>query len=69
MPPHAVSYNTVPSVGVIVLPQLSVTVGGVGAVNALLAHATFDPPSDGIVKVGAAIVYVYVHTCAAPLHP
>ena len=39
----------------IVLPQLSVTTGGVG-VTASAGHATVDDPLAGIVTVGALIV-------------
>ena len=39
----------------IVLPQLSVTTGGVGA-TASAGHATVDEPPAGIVTVGADIV-------------
>ena len=41
--------------GVIVLPQLSVTVGGVGA-TASAGQATVELPPAGIVTVGAEIV-------------
>ncbi len=41
--------------GVIVLPQLSVTVGGVGA-TASAGQATVDDPAAGNVTVGAEIV-------------
>jgi hypothetical protein len=41
--------------GVSVLPQLSVTVGTVGAVAAD-GHATVEDPPGGIVTVGAEIV-------------
>lgn len=41
-----------------VLPQLSNTVGAVGAVTAE-GHATVEDPFAGIVTVGALIVYVY----------
>ena len=51
----------------IVLPQLSVTVGGVGA-TASLGHATVELPAAGIVTVGAEIVYVYTHVLAVPSH-
>ena len=39
----------------IVLPQLSVTVGGVGA-TASAGQATVEEPGAGIVTVGALIV-------------
>ena len=42
-----------------VLPQLSTTVGGVGA-EAAAGHATVDVVLAGIVTVGAAIVVVCV---------
>ena len=38
-----------------VLPQLSTTTGGVGAV-ASARHATVEPPGAGIVITGALIV-------------
>ena len=41
--------------GVIVLPQLSVTTGTVGA-TASATHGTVDDPSAGSVKVGALMV-------------
>ena len=41
--------------GVIALPQLSVTVGGVGA-TASAGQATVEPPGAGIVTIGAAMV-------------
>jgi hypothetical protein len=44
-----------PAEGVMVLPQLSVTVGGVGAV-AFDGHATVDDPPGGNVTVGALMV-------------
>jgi hypothetical protein len=44
-----------PAEGVMVLPQLSVTVGGVGAV-AFDGQATVDDPPGGNVTVGALMV-------------
>jgi hypothetical protein len=41
-----------------VLPQLSKTVGAVGA-TANAGQATVEAPAAGIVTVGALIVYVY----------
>jgi hypothetical protein len=41
--------------GVITLPQLSITTGGVGA-TALATQATVDAPGPGSVTVGGAIV-------------
>ena len=43
--------------GVMGLPQLSVTVGGVGG-TASAGQATDDAPGAGNVTVGAAMVYV-----------
>ena len=48
-------------------PQLSVTVGGVGAV-AFAAHATVDDPPPGIFTTGGLIVYVYTHGYVVPSH-
>ena len=45
----------------IALPQLSVTVGGVGG-TASAGQATVADPSAGSVTVGASMVYVNVHT-------
>ena len=41
--------------GVITLPQLSITTGGVGA-TALATQATVDAPGAGNVTVGGAMV-------------
>ena len=41
--------------GVMALPQLSVTVGGVGA-TASAGQATVEAPGAGIVTIGAAMV-------------
>ena len=57
VPEQAGSALGTPAEGVIVLPQLSVTVGGVGAV-ALAGHATVEDPGGGNVYVGAVMVYV-----------
>ena len=43
------------------LPQLSVTVGGVGA-TASAGQATVELPPAGIVTVGALMVYVYTQS-------
>ena len=43
-----------------VLPQLSMTVGGVGNV-AFAGHATVDEPPAGMLTTGALMVYVYTH--------
>ena len=56
-----------PAEGVIVLPQLSITGGGVGA-TAFAGHATVDDPAGGSVYVGALIVYVYTQLYGVPLH-
>ena len=60
VPEHGGSALGTPADGVIARPQLSVTVGGVGAV-ANAGHATVDDPAAGSVTVGALIVYVYTH--------
>ena len=57
VPAHAGGVLTTGADGVIVLPQLSVTVGGVGA-TASAGQATVEDPGAGIVTVGALIVYV-----------
>lgn len=49
-----------------VLPQLSNTVGGVGAVEVAEGHATVEPPLAGIVTVGALTVYVYTQGYVVP---
>jgi hypothetical protein len=58
VPAHGGSAEGTPAETVSVLPQLSITVGGVGA-NARAGHATVDDPPAGIVTIGALIVYVY----------
>ncbi len=58
VPAQAGGVLTTGADGVIVLPQLSVTVGGVGA-TASAGQATVDDPAAGSVTVGALIVYVY----------
>ena len=60
VPAHAGSALGTPADGVSVLLQLSITVGGVGAV-ALDGHATVDEPGAGKVTVGGLMVYVYTH--------
>ncbi len=55
VPAHAGGVLTTGAEGVIVLPQLSVTVGGVGA-TASAGQATVDEPAAGSVTVGALIV-------------
>ena len=65
MPAQVGSVPTTGAEGVIALPQLSVTVGGVGAM-ASATQATVDAPSAGSVKVGALIVYTYVQVFDAP---
>jgi hypothetical protein len=57
VPEQAGTVLDTPADGVILFPQLSVTVGGVGAV-ANAGHATVEDPLAGNVKVGALIVYV-----------
>ena len=53
--PLQVTGDGVVTVGVIALPQASVTVGGVGA-TASAGQLTVDVPLAGRVKSGAAIV-------------
>ena len=60
VPAHGGSALGTPADTVSVLPQLSITVGGVGAV-ANAGHATVDDPPSGMVTVGALMVYVYTH--------
>ena len=60
VPAHGGSADGTPAETVSVLPQLSVTAGGVGAV-ANAGHATVDDPPPGMVTVGGLIVYVYTH--------
>ena len=56
VPEHTGSAPTTGPVGVIGLPQLSFTLGGVGTTCASLMHATVLPPGPGMVAVGALIV-------------
>jgi hypothetical protein len=58
IPEHAGVALGTPAEGVIVFPQLSNTVGGVGA-TANAGQATVDEPPAGTVNVGTLIVYVY----------
>ena len=55
VPPQGGSALGTPAEGVMDRPQLSVTVGGVGAV-ANAGHATVEEPPAGSVTVGALIV-------------
>ena len=55
VPAHTGSVPGTPALTVKVLPQLSVTTGGVGGV-ALARQATVDEPSAGMVTVGALMV-------------
>ena len=55
VPPHGGSALGTPADTVNVLPQLSVTVGGVGAV-AFAGQGTVDEPAEGIVTTGGLIV-------------
>ena len=57
VPPQVGLAPGTPADGVIVLPQLSVTAGGVGA-TASDMHGTVDAPGAGNVTVGALMVYV-----------
>ena len=54
-PAHAGSGLTTGADGVMGLPQLSETVGGVGA-TASAGHATVEAPGAGSVTVGARMV-------------
>jgi len=56
VPEHTGSAPTTGPVGVIGLPQLSFTFGGVGTTCASLMHATVLPPAGGRDAVGALIV-------------
>ncbi len=56
-PPQVGFALGVPAETVSVLPQLSVTAGGVGA-GVLAAQATVEEPPAGIVTIGGLIVYV-----------
>ena len=56
VPAQTGSVPGTPALTVKALPQLSFTVGGVGAVAAL-RHATVELPPAGIVTVGAEMVY------------
>ena len=67
VPAHGGSALGTPADGVSVLPQLSVTAGGVGTV-ANAGHATVDDPPAGIVTMGGLIVYVYTHGNVDPSH-
>ena len=60
VPPQAGFAPGTPADGVIVLPQLSDTAGGVGA-TASEIQFTVDAPGAGSVTVGALMVYVYIH--------
>jgi len=55
VPEHEGSVPATPALTDSVLPQLSVTIGGVGA-TAAIGHATIDPPAVGIVTTGGDIV-------------
>ena len=67
VPLHGGSALGTPADTVSVRPQLSNTVGAVGAV-AKTGHATVDDPPAGIVTVGGLIVYVYTHGNVVPSH-
>ena len=56
-----------PADGIMVLPQSSITVGGVGK-TANAGHATVDDPGAGSVKEDGSIVYVYTQMYGVPLH-
>ena len=59
--PLQLTGDGVVTVGVMVLPQASVTIGAAGN-TASAGQLTVDAPFDGSVKSGALIVYVYVQT-------
>lgn len=60
VPAHGGSALGTPAETVSVLLQLSITVGGTGAVAADGQATVADPPA-GIVTTGALMVYVYTH--------
>jgi len=66
VPEHGGVALGTPADGVMVVPQLSTTVGGVGAV-AKAGQATVDVPLAGKVYVGCKIVYVYVYVLITPV--
>ena len=66
-PPHSGSALGTPADGVMVLPQLSVTGGGAGAV-ASDGQSTVELPASGNVTVGGLIVYVYTQSYVWPSH-
>ena len=68
VPAHGGSALGTPAETVNVRPQLSITVGGVGAV-ASAGHATVDEPPAGMLTVGARIVYVYTQLTGIPSQP
>ena len=68
VPLHGGSVLGTPADTLNVLPQLSITVGGVGAV-AFAGHATVDEPPPGIFTTGGLIVYVYTQFIGTPSHP
>ena len=68
VPAHGGSALGTPAETVNVRPQLSITVGGVGAV-ASAGHATVDEPPAGMLTVGARIVYVYTQLTGMPSQP
>ncbi len=65
VPAHGGSALGTPAETVSVLLQLSMTVGGTGAVAAA-GQAIVDDPPAGIVTVGALIVYVYTQGYVVP---
>ena len=67
VPAHGGSALGTPADGTIGRRQLSITVGGVGAVAAA-GHGTVEDPAAGNVTVGALIVYVYTHGYVVPSH-
>ena len=60
VPEHGGSALGTPADTVKALLQLSITVGGVGAV-ALAGQGTVDDPAAGIVTTGGLTVEVYTH--------
>lgn len=68
MPPHVGFVPGTPAETVSVLPQLSITGGGVGAV-AFETHATVDEPPAGMFTTGRLMVYVYTQSIGFPSQP
>ena len=67
VPAHGGSALGTPADGVTGFPQLSTTVGGVGA-TARAVQATVEEPGAGGVNVDAGTVYVYTQLYGVPSH-